>query len=93
MQAATYQAPRGVFSMPTIKTRLEDRPDLQEVLADVLALREMSRVDHMLTHKSQREILARLNAQDLATVARAISEAERRLQPIYQPNRNPLTQK
>ena len=53
------------------------RPDLQEIVKDILALRAMAKKDHFLTHRSQRKILARLNAKDLAVVARAISDAER----------------
>src|SRR2546429_8865449 len=51
------------------------RTDLQEVVADVLALRALQRNDRFITHKAQREILGKLNPNDLATVARAISEA------------------
>ena len=59
------------------------RADLQEVVADVLALRAMARNDHFITHKAQREILGKLNSQDLAVVARALAEAEAKQQPIY----------
>lgn len=52
------------------------RQDLQEVVADILALRAMARNDHFVTHKAQREILGKLNPQDLAVVARALAKAE-----------------
>jgi hypothetical protein len=58
------------------------RPDLQEAVADILALRAMARNDHFLTHKAQRDILGKLNAQDLALVARALAAAEAKQQPI-----------
>lgn len=53
------------------------RPDLEEVVKDILALRAMAKTDNFLTYRSQRKILARLNAKDLAAVARALTEAER----------------
>jgi hypothetical protein len=46
----------------------------------------LARNDHFITHKAQREILGKLNPNDLAAVARAISEAEKRQQPIYTRN-------
>jgi hypothetical protein len=60
------------------------RPDLQEVVADILALKAMEKNEKFITHKAQREIFNKLDAGDLAAVARAIAEAEKRQQPIYQ---------
>ena len=65
----------------------ELRPDLQEVVADILALKKMEKNEKFITHKAQREILNTLNASDLAAVARAIAEAEKQQQPIYMRNR------
>jgi hypothetical protein len=80
---ATYEAPlRGVV-MVTAKVKLEDRPDLQEVVENVLALRSMALNGHFATHHSQREILGRLCPDDLACVARALAQAEKHQQPIY----------
>lgn len=59
------------------------RTDLQEVVADILALKAMEKNERFITHKAQREILNKLNADDLAAVARAIAEAEKRQQPIF----------
>ena len=60
------------------------RPDLQEVVADILALKKMEKNDKFITHKAQREILNKLNAIDLAAVARAIADSEgQKQQPIY----------
>ena len=59
------------------------RPDLQEVVADIVALKAMTKNEHFITHKAQREILSKLNPSDLAAVARAIAEEEKRHQPIY----------
>jgi hypothetical protein len=58
------------------------RPDLQEVVADILALKAMEKKERFITHKAQREILGKLNACDLAAVARAIADAEKQQQPI-----------
>lgn len=53
------------------------RPDLREVVKDILALRNFAKLDgYFKTHKSQRALLEKLNAQDLATVTRAIADAE-----------------
>jgi len=57
------------------------RSDLQEVVADILALKKLEKNERFITHKAQREILGKLNASDLATVARAIADVERQHQP------------
>ena len=59
------------------------RADLQEVVADILALKAMEKNERFITHKAQREILNKLNASDLAAVARAIAEADTKQQPIF----------
>jgi hypothetical protein len=89
---ATYETPtRGVAVMPS-KVRIEDRPDLQEVVENVLALRSMAFNGHFATHRSQRDILGRLCPDDLACVARALKKAEeKRTQPIF--NRSTITNK
>jgi hypothetical protein len=85
MSTATYQVPelrRGVV-METPKARLEDtRSDLQEIISDLLALKMMAR-DGIQTHHSQRELVKHLNAKELAAVARGVSLAEKRSQPIF----------
>ena len=59
------------------------RPELQELVNDLLALKAMAK-GGILTHHSQRELVKHLSPRDLADVARAVSEAEKRNQPIYQ---------
>jgi hypothetical protein len=59
---------------------LDDRPDLQEIVKDILALKSLAKSSLFLTHKTQREILNRLKPQELAIVARAVSEAEKQNQ-------------
>ena len=80
--AATVATPSfeigAVVMNPTPK---QLRPDLQEVVADILALKKLEKNERFITHKAQREILSRLNASDLATVARAIADAEKQRQP------------
>ena len=88
MSTATY----GVCAVPTgvvmnTAPAKELRPDLQEVVADILALKAMTKNERFITHKAQREILGKLNASDLAVVARAIAEAEKQQQPIYTRNK------
>jgi len=73
----------GAVVMDKPSTRLEDtRPDLQEIISDLLALKMMAR-DGIQTHHSQRELVKHLNAKELAAVARGVSLAEKRQQPIY----------
>jgi hypothetical protein len=59
------------------------KPELQEIVSDLLALREMAKTG-ILTHRSQRELVKHLCPRDMADVSRAVSEAEKRQQPIYQ---------
>lgn len=58
------------------------RPELEEIVNDLLALKQMAK-DGILTHHSQRKLVEHLNARDLADVARAVSLAEKRSQPIF----------
>lgn len=82
MSTSMVQA-TGVSFMPPKQLR----PDLLEVVADILALKKLEKNERFITHKAQREILNRLNASDLATVARAISESEKQQRPIYDRNK------
>jgi hypothetical protein len=52
------------------------RPDLQEVVKDILALRALKRNEHYVTHRAQRDLLNQLNPRDLADVARALEAIE-----------------
>lgn len=59
------------------------RPDLEEIVNDLVALKMMAK-DGVLTHYAQRELVKPLNARDLADVARAVSAVlKRETQPIY----------
>jgi hypothetical protein len=64
------------------------RPELQELVRDLMALKQMHR-DGIMTHHSQRELVKKLSPQDLAAVARAVCELEKRSQPIF--NRPQIT--
>jgi hypothetical protein len=81
MSTVGYQPTQEVIVMSKQTTPL--RPDLQEVVADILALRALTRKDHFITHKTQRDILNRLNQDDLTVVARALAAEEAKQQPIY----------
>jgi len=81
MSTATIQMRTGEVFMSSTPKQL--RPDLQEVVADILALKKLEKNERFITHKAQREILNKLNTSDLAAVARAIAEAEKQQQPIY----------
>lgn len=62
------------------------RPELEEIVNDLLALKAMAK-DGILTHHSQRELVKHLNARDLADVARALSLMEKQQQPKAQQTR------
>jgi hypothetical protein len=51
------------------------RPDLQEIVRDLLGLKALEKNERFITHKAQREILSKLNPADLTAVARALFEA------------------
>ena len=59
------------------------KPELQELVADLIALRAMAKDGTVMTHHSQRELVKHLSPRDLADVARAVQDAEKRHQPIY----------
>jgi hypothetical protein len=66
------------------KVRLEDtRPDLQEIINDLLVLKMMAR-DGILTNRSQHELVKHLNPKELAAVARGVALAEKRAVPCYE---------
>ena len=48
------------------------RPDLQAIADKILALRKMTKESGFQTGRSQSELLNRLNADDLAAVAKAV---------------------
>jgi len=81
--AATVATPRFEIGAPAMNQPKQLRPDLQEVVADILALKAMEKNERFITHKAQREILGKLNASDLAAVARAIADADKQQQPIF----------
>ena len=58
------------------------RPELDDIVQDILALRTLSVRENFVTSRAQRDILKKLNSEDLAYVARAIAEAEKAQQPI-----------
>ena len=87
MATATVARPRFEIGAVAMSQPKQLRPDLQEVVADILALKAMEKNEKFITHKAQREIFSKLNADDLAAVARAIAEAEKRQQPIFQRNK------
>jgi hypothetical protein len=87
MATATLATTRFGIGAVAMNEPKQLRPDLQEVVADILALKAMERNERFITHKAQREILNKLNADDLAAVARAIAAAEKQQLPIYTRNK------
>jgi hypothetical protein len=67
-----------------MKPHLEDtRPDLQEIINELLVLKLMAK-DGIMTNRSQHELVANLNPKELAAVARGVALAEKRVIPCYQ---------
>jgi len=81
MSTASY----GAVSTPIRRAVMEKqlRPELQEVVDNIMALRRMAMNDHFSTHRSQRDLLAKLNSEDLAMVARALEAEEAKQKPLY----------
>jgi hypothetical protein len=70
-------------------TKLEDtRPDLQEIINDLLVLKLMAK-DGIMTHKSQHDLVKHLNPKELAAVARGVALAEKRAVPCYERTTTP----
>jgi len=81
MATATLATPRVEIGAVAMDQPKQLRPELEDIVHDLLALREMAKTG-ILTHHSQRELVKRLNARDMADVARAVSLEEKRQQPI-----------
>jgi hypothetical protein len=80
MATATIATTR--FELGVVMTQPKQlRPELEDIVNDLLALREMAKTG-ILTHHSQRELVKHLNARDMADVSRAVSLAEKKQQPI-----------
>jgi hypothetical protein len=62
------------------------RPDLEQIVIDLVALRALAKDGTIMTHHSQRDLVKHLSPRDMADVARAVSLMEKRQQPIYQRN-------
>ena len=70
-------------------TKLEDnRPDLQEIINDLLVLKLMAR-DGIMTHKSQHDLVKHLNPKEMAAVARGVALAEKKAVPCYEKTATP----
>jgi hypothetical protein len=74
--SAVYESPSGVMLMTDNRPNLKDRPDLQELVADILALRQLTKAQDFVTKRSQNTLLAKLSPQDLALVWRAVLSTE-----------------
>ena len=61
----------------TAKAPTQLIPELEEVVTNLLALRETAKTYNVFTHKTQREILKALTPEELTLVSRALYERER----------------
>jgi hypothetical protein len=64
------------------KPRAALTPTLQDIVDDLIALKHME-ASGTLTFHAQRKLVKDLDAKDLASVARAVMEHEKRQKPIF----------
>jgi hypothetical protein len=81
MSTSTFKAPmvrevrEGAVMVTTQNKQL--RPELEQIVEDILGLRALSATTGFMTFKSQRDILAQLTPKDQAAVGRAIAVREK----------------
>jgi hypothetical protein len=77
MSTATYQAPtlEGAVMVTTPTRQL--KPELEQIVEDILGLRALATTTGFMTFKSQRDILAQLTPKDQAAVGRALATREK----------------
>ena len=73
MATSTYHVPTQGAFMVTAQIR-QLRPELEQIVEDILGLRALATTTGFMTFKSQREILARLTPADQAAVGRALAK-------------------
>jgi hypothetical protein len=77
MATATIQAPplEGAVMVTTQNKQL--KPELEQIVEDILGLRALATTTGFMTFKSQRDILAQLTPKDQAAVGRALAMREK----------------
>lgn len=75
---STIAVSNTIYPRKGVTMERQLRPELEEVVSDLLALKEMQR-NGILTFRSQRELVKNLSTRDLADVARAVSLAEKEM--------------
>jgi hypothetical protein len=70
------QMRNGAF-MSTQPTNNQLRPELAQVVEDLIGLKALATTTGFMTFKTQREILARLSPADMAAVGRELQKRER----------------
>jgi hypothetical protein len=64
---------KGAMSMATQQLK----PELEQIVEDILGLRALATTTGFMTFKSQREMLARLTPADQAAVGRALAKRDK----------------
>ena len=82
--STTIIVPTQGAVMVTAQTK-QLRPELEQIVEDILGLRALATITGFMTFKSQRDILAQLTPKDQAAVGRAISLREKQ-SPTPQPH-------
>jgi len=62
--------------MATPQNNHQLRPELEQIVEDILGLRALADTTGFMTFKSQREILARLSPVDQAAIGRELKKRE-----------------
>jgi len=78
MTTAMYSAPLlegAVMGVTTQNKQL--RPELEQIVEDILGLRALSATTGFMTFKSQRDLLSQLTPKDQAAVGRALHMREK----------------
>ena len=72
---ATYESntptARSVINEGAVMATQQLKPELEQIVDDILGLRALATTTGFMTFKSQREILARLSPADQAAIGRA----------------------
>jgi len=75
---ATYETPSAMNKGAVmVTTQQQLKPELEQIIDDLLGLRALAATTGFMTFKSQRELLARLTPADQAAVGRALAMREK----------------
>lgn len=77
MSATCVAPPSAVMRNGVIMAPQQLKPELEQIVEDILGLRALATATGFMTFKSQRDILARLSPADQAAIGRALAKREK----------------